>query len=285
MNRRNVSGVVRGPDARPLAGVVVRWGLQRDSNPLPQTTTDTNGEFRLDAVPDEDNVLSVMKKGFAPAFPAVQAGGHREVEVELQAGATVRGRVVDDTGVSIEGVGVSPSITNPGLNRRGFVYLHDMETRTDREGRFVLEGMPEGVKCDFVAEGRSAVRQRLLSPVDESKNEVVLLGDGAIRGRVVDSMGRPVRNFLVRLGIPKDAKAGEPVGGFSASYGSSGLSFTRDDGEFTITRLTAGHLHLLTVTADGLGSGEAGRVEATTIGRLKPAADLTIKLDPGQPGP
>ena len=89
-----------------------------------------------------------------------------------------------------------------------------------------------------------------------------------------------MRNFRVQVGIPKGAKPGDPVGGYFAGYGGTGLAFTRDDGEFTISGLTAGNLHLLTVIAEELGVGEVDRVEAQSIGRLKPADALTIKLGP-----
>jgi hypothetical protein len=71
------------------------------------------------------------------------------------------------------------------------------------------------------------------------------------------------------------------VGGYFAGYGGTGLAFTRSDGEFTISGLTAGNLHRLTVIAENLGSGEADRVEAQSLGRLKPADELTIKLGAG----
>ena len=56
------------------------------------------------------------------------------------------------------------------------------------------------------------------------------------------------------------------------------MAFTRDEGEFTISGLTAGNLHRLTVIAEGWGAGEADRVEAQPVDRLKPADAVTIKL-------
>ncbi len=79
MSRRTVSGTITGPDGKPVAGAVVRWDLLVSSDSVPETQSDPNGAFRLEAVPDEANVLTVMAKGLAPAFPLIDAGGDHQV--------------------------------------------------------------------------------------------------------------------------------------------------------------------------------------------------------------
>lgn len=281
VNRRAVSGTIVGPEGKPVAAAVVRWGLLVSSDSVPETKTDAKGAFHLEGIPDETGILSVMAKGLVADFPQVAAGGDRQVKVELKTGATIRGRVVDEEGHPIEAANVVPVVNNPGPNWRGFVYLDEFETKTDRHGRYILEGMPKDVKCDVVAPAWSAVRGWALSPSDESKNLVTLRGGGAIRGRVVDPLGGPVKNFRVQVGIPKGSKPGEAVGGYFAGYSGIGLTFTRDDGEFTISGLTAGNLHHLTVITDKFGVGEADRIEAQSLARLKPADELKIQLGPG----
>jgi len=152
-----------------VASAVVRRDLLVSSDSVPETKTDASGAFRLEGVPDSANVLSAMAKGLAPGFPPVDAGGDRQLTVELKAGVTIRGRVVDDAGSPIGGVRVVPQVSNPRPNWAGSIYLDELQQRTDRDGRFALDGMPEGVMCDMVAEGRSAARQRSLSPSDERR--------------------------------------------------------------------------------------------------------------------
>ena len=277
---RNVSGTVTGPDGKPLASAEVRWGPNLTGNDVAKATTDPAGDFLLRGVPDEKNVLAVTAPGLATGFLPVEAGGDRAVSVGLDRGSTIRGRVVDEDGKPIEDAQVIPQVKDPRPNFAGSVYLNRPWAKTDRDGRFTLEGMPAGVSCDVLSVDRSDVRRRPLSATDESANVVTLLGGGAVRGRVVDASGKPVRHFRVLLGIPKDAKPGEPVGGFFAGYQRTGLSFTRDDGEFTVTGLTAGNLLLITVVADDLGTAKVDRVVASTIALLKPAEALTIKLGP-----
>ena len=123
---------------------MVRWGLLVSSDSVPETKTDAQGTFRLEGLPDSDNILSVMVKGLAPSFPIVDTGGDRQVTIDLKAGATIRGRVVDDAGAGIKGVRVVPQVNNPKPNWYGFVYLDELQAKTDGDGRFTLEGHARG---------------------------------------------------------------------------------------------------------------------------------------------
>src|SRR5262249_8571798 len=97
--RRVVRGIVRAPDHKGVAGVVIRWGYQPEVKAI-QTRTDAEGRFKL-TVPDKPDMLAVLPREFQPEFPNIPEGGDKEVEVELKAGHTARGRVVDDTGKPI----------------------------------------------------------------------------------------------------------------------------------------------------------------------------------------
>lgn len=283
---RTVSGkVVAG--GRPVAGAIVRWGMIVGSDPVPEVKTDVEGRFTLAAMPDATNVLSVFAKGFQPRFPLVDGKGDQTMEIELKPGATIRGRIVDDEGKPIAGARVVPLVDHPqsewGTFRpfwQNFVYLYGLECVTGDDGTFTLEGMPEGVKADIIAEGLSDVSRRELSPTDPTKNVIALSGEGAIRGRVVDFFGNPVRNFRIKLGFPEEKKPGDVYSGFSSGMMRPGVTFTRDDGVFTISELTAGNVVRLTAVTDGVNSGEVDRVVVDSINHLKPAADLTISLAP-----
>ena len=144
----------------------------------------------------------------------------------------IRGRVLDDEGKPIEGC-VIPLTDNPQperatSSRSGPVPSTFTGFRPKRgdDGTFAFEGMPEGVRCDLLAQERSSVHRRELSP-DESKNVIILAGEGPIRGRVVDFLGNPVRNFRIKIGFPKKRKPGDEVGGYSSSLGNPGVTFTR----------------------------------------------------------
>ena len=279
-DRRDVIGTVTGPDGKPVPDALVRWDVNAHSD-AQETRTDARGQFRLERVPQTEGILAILARGLAPAFPLVPTGNDQDVKVALETGIAIRGRVVDDVGAPLAGVEVIPSIPNPKPNWGGNASLRELNTRTDAEGRFALEGMPDaGLDFTFLGAGLSAERGRTLDRDDPAKNVVVLSGEGAIRGLVVDPAGRPVRNFRVLLQIPEGSKPGEKVGGYFAGYGGIGVSFTRDDGTFVVSDLTTGNVQDVVVLADGYGKGKAERVEAHPENRLPPAEALTIRLAP-----
>jgi protocatechuate 3,4-dioxygenase beta subunit len=276
--RRDVSGTVVSPDSRPVADALVRWGV----DPVwiaQETKTDGRGHFRLSRVPDEAGQLAVLAPKLAPAFPSVAAGGDLDLKVVLEKGTTVRGRVLEDTGAPIAGVEVIPHIPTPRSNLMAQLALHELTSKTDTDGRFVVEGVPEtAATFTFLGEDLSAVRDRPLEPGDGAKNVVTMTAEGAIRGRVVDPLGHPVRNFRVLINIPKGNRPGEKVGGFFAGFTGTGVRFTSDDGTFIVSGLTAGNLHRVSALADGFGAGELDRVRSHPSNHLPPAEDLTLKL-------
>ena len=62
---------------------------------------------------------------------------------------------------------------------------------------------------------------------------------GAISGNVIDLKDGPVRNFKIRVMIPRDYKGGEQVGGYYAGYDWYGISYTNRDGLFNLSGLRA----------------------------------------------
>lgn len=144
--RRVVSGIVRGPDNKPVAEVVVRWGYQPTMTAI-QTRTDAAGRFRL-TVPDKPDILAVLPREFPPEFPNIPASGDKEVEVELHAGDTARGRVVDDTGKPIKDVQVIAVVPSPDPMRTGRAVGVDLWRSGDQS-----DNSAEATRRNAAAEG------------------------------------------------------------------------------------------------------------------------------------
>ncbi len=278
---RAVTGTVRGPGAGPIAGAVVRWGPEQDAQTV-STRTGADGRFRLAHVPDQEALVAVFAVGFwsslAPAFPLVQGHGDQDLQVSLVAGRSAQGVVRDDLGQPLEGVSVIPQIPSPDPNWGPMVWLEELGAKTDREGRFELFGLPaSGVTFDFLGERRSQLRNHVLE-LDGADNTVTMPAAGAIRGRVVDPDGRPVRNFRILLSGARPSLPDDKSGGYFAGLCGTGLTYTSDDGTFVVKELMAESFVCLSVLAPGYGEGVAGRVQAISVNHLPPAEALTIRL-------
>jgi protocatechuate 3,4-dioxygenase beta subunit len=274
--RRTVAGRVRGPNAEPVAGALVRWGVRPFSDAA-QTRTGNDGTFTLSLIPDERGQLAVEFKGLAPAFPVVPAGGNQDLTIDLSPGQVFQGVVRDTDGEPIPGVRVIPVIPSPELGIANPYWMIETQTVTDARGRFRLKGVPAGATFDFLGQGFSDLRSQSL-PADGSRGEVVMQAGGAIRGRVVDSAGRPVRNFRILINIPHERKPDEQYGGYFAGYCGIGVRFTSEDGTFVVTDLTAGYLHRVSAVAEGYAEAVSDRVKAEPLNRLSPAEKLTLRV-------
>jgi hypothetical protein len=171
-----------------------------------------------------------------------------------------------------------PGIGNP-------YWLSESAARTDAEGRFTVKGVPDNARFDFLRPGLSDLRNQTLA-LDGSDNavglQVAMRHGGAIRGRVLDPDGRPVRNFRILINSPHDLGPNDKAGGYFAGYCGMGLRFTSADGTFVVTGLVAGNVHRVTVVSDGAGGAEENRVTADPLNRLSPAEKLTLRLSPPQ---
>jgi hypothetical protein len=275
--RRVVAGLVCGPDSKPAAGIIVRWGYQDVVGAI-QTRTDAEGRFRL-RVPDQAEILAVLPHDFTPEFIRVAAGGDQTVEAALHTGHTARGRVLDDTGKPIPDVRVTAVVGSPDPRIGNPYWLSEAAVRSDAEGKFELKGIPDGARFDFLKLGLSDVRNVELQ-LDGAANSVTMVYGGAVSGRVVDRDGKPVRNFRVLVNSPLQRRPDDKTDGFFAGYCGIGVRFTSADGSFVLTGVGAGSVYRIMALADGHGEAVADRVTAVPVNRLKETEPVTLKAGP-----
>jgi beta-lactamase regulating signal transducer with metallopeptidase domain/protocatechuate 3,4-dioxygenase beta subunit len=274
---RAVSGVVLGPDGKPVAGVVVRWGYQATSD-AKQTRTDAAGRFRL-KVPDKENLLAVLPREFQPEFPEVAAGGDKDVNVKLREGQTAFGRVIDDQGKPIQGVQVIAVTPSPDPRIGNPYWLTEAAVYTGADGKFALKGVPGRAQFDFLKRGLSDVRNRELD-LTRTDNSVVMVYGGALSGRVVDRDGKPIRSFRVLVNAPRERKPNDQSGGYFAGYCGIGVSFTSADGSFVLTGIGAGGVYRVTALAPGHGEATVDRMVSMPLNHAKNAKPVTLKAGP-----
>ena len=281
--RRTVSGVVRGPDKKPVKGVLVRWGFQPFNDAI-HTRTDEKGRFRF-IVPDKDNMLSVLPRQFAPQFPRIAAGGDKTIEVQLQAGHIARGQVLDDAGKPVNGVQVVAVVPSPDPRICNSYWLTEGAVRTDAGGLFEIHGVPDSnALFDFIKQGMSDIRNHKLA-LDDANNvvNVKMAYSGAISGKVVDREGKPIRNFRVLVNFPRARLPGDQSGGYFAGFCGIGVRFTTADGSFVLTGVGAGGVYRVTALAEGHGEATVDRVTAIALNHLATTKPVTLRAGPPVP--
>lgn len=232
-----IVGVVRDAETHaPLAGVRVFPGLgARDRS----TTTDARGQYRLvttlngrpridlRALPNErgsahsyasrvrswDLRRDPLPLDFDAPVPIGADPEARRVDFELDAGLTLRGRVVDMVGNPIEGVLVSavaaqmmdPGRVRPDPGSEG-TYSTEMKSAfTDAQGEYRVSGLRadlhHALRC--VGRGFGTEVRELGEPTPGKRiqevEDIVLLPGALVHGQAINGLGEPVPRLRVEL--------------------------------------------------------------------------------------
>ncbi|HSP13661.1 MAG TPA: carboxypeptidase regulatory-like domain-containing protein [Thermoanaerobaculia bacterium] len=169
---RKISGRVVSKEGKPIAEVSVAAQQEFDGS-----ASDEDGEFVLDSAPVDAIELSFYKQGYVNATKSIAAGtADQRMEITLDSGLKVTGRVVDKTGAPVEEAQVNAS------SSEGFG-----NTTTDKSGAFTISGLSSGT-YSFTAQ-KSGFGQGKLENVDVTKAAPLLLTlgsdpTGTIRGSI-----------------------------------------------------------------------------------------------------
>jgi hypothetical protein len=255
--------VVDSKSGHPVATFAVATALSAAewSGAEPQSFYDAAGQFVLRDIPVGEVSVSVRAEGYLPkdAPALVFADGEEAppVEISLEPGVEVQGRVTTSTGQPLPDVRVSAAAD--GAEEEATV-------ESDEEGRFRFPGLPRGtVTLDFQHAGYVSAR-RSFDTADTTRVDVALAPGLSLKG-VVLSGG---------VGVP-DAYVNASS---SAADADDGSAKSGEGGTFTIEGLSPGRY---TVTASNGDEGEARleNVEVEKAGLLrlvlerKPTAVLT----------
>ena len=179
-----------------------------DQLPVPTTTSDEDGQFRLEGVPLARVIGGVDLPGYAglPLGPLDMRGEGEEHlgDLVLTRGRTVQGVVEDAEGEPIAGVEVYAGAELVA----GFAALLQPCGASDAEGRFSLRGVPEEGRV--VAVTRRAKNEPWVGDVT-SQHEGMLLSletPITLTVRVQDEAGAPLSGAYVAL-----TPSGKPGGG------------------------------------------------------------------------
>ena len=274
----SVRGVVVDAEGKPVEGASLTYLGPGFSLNARETTADALGHYRLDDVFEMSgsHSLLVRANGFAPQQLEFTPGTRQdpaELNVTLQAGHRVRGRVIDEQGQPLPGVQVVwefrvDSYVNP---------WNDSAT-TGSDGRFQFDSLPAESPFRFSRKGYSDI-ERVRLPLDgEDEVQVTMQSEGVIRGRVVDDeTGNPVSPFTIRVAGTRDHKPGD-VSASNRSDRMAGIEMVPDeDGTFCMASFVRGSFWRLTVEAEGYDPLFVPRIGVTAE---KDAETVEFRLTP-----
>ncbi len=248
-----IEGVVSDPERRPVADArITAYQIGPRSDGSRTATTDDAGRFRVGGLRDRLAELAVEADGFARShLGSVRPATNDLIEIELDRGATLAGRVVDTRGSGVADVSVNLRTdfrrsVSPGTLRQ---YSGQYPTtQTDDAGRFRFDTVEAGTWIAAVFGGPTAGTAESdpipLQTGDVREIELVLGSPGAqVEGVLTNHLGDPVQGAQITI-IGNDVLAGRSA----SPMDSIRMSQTDSGGRFRIpgvrpgpSTITAGH--------------------------------------------
>ncbi|MHC4323983.1 MAG: carboxypeptidase regulatory-like domain-containing protein [Planctomycetota bacterium] len=192
-----VTGKVTDTRGNPITGAKIYdtedyWW----SSTKPFAETDAQGQFQANANPGTAT-WTVQAAGYAPDLRVVTIkSGISPVEIRLEPGRVIEGKVNDQAGRPIEGASIRAEDWRRYRRR-----LH-LVAKTDAEGNFKLTDAPaDEVTFDIGKDGYMVLENFTMKP-DERKYSITLRPMLKVRGTVLDAQtGRPINKFTVTNGF------------------------------------------------------------------------------------
>ncbi len=273
-----IAGSVADAEGRPVAGVEAWTAPQRSDGQLEMSRmrvawTSPDGAFLLTGLEaGPAHQVHALKTGYAPAVASAPPKAHSILHLTLRTARTVAGRVLDEAGAPVAGARVALLDKSALADENLWVLLPDVTKTTGAEGRFAFHKVPPQLSIlAVVAAGHAPLFRFDLKVPPEAAvtdlGDLTLAPEASVRGRVVDSGGKPVAGAQVRRETysPQSTlldaflRKKRPSWPLSATTGA--------DGSFELGRFAPGEETVLDVVAEGFASAET---EATAGPDAKP---------------
>jgi protocatechuate 3,4-dioxygenase beta subunit len=211
--------------------------------PMLKAFTSDDGSFTLENVPPGPAQVVVN----APGYTTARVGGVNveegkavtDVEVTLDAGVKLTGKVTGPDGAPLAGVSVRPD-QSPGANRVMRFDGVDNGTITDASGEYTLEALEAGEKTfTFTRQGYLTESRNVTLGTSASRLDVQLTTGIRVTGTVVAESGGPVTDAIVTA---------------SSAGGGGRQARTDAGGNFQIEGVAPGH-YTLRATRSGYADG------------------------------
>jgi RNA polymerase sigma factor (sigma-70 family) len=218
-NGVSVTGTVVDMTGHPIVGATIRKVSPARNSVVPRVQSDNAGRFELTHVSSGAVELSIQADGLSPVvLDTIVSNNPAPLEVKLAPGHTLRGRVIDESGVPIPNAAIGTD-----SDRMTGVHKIEWSANSDADGKFEWDAAPaESTSYSFHADGFSWHSESVRA--DETEHEITL--------KRTDPSALTVR---IR-GTVIDADTGKPLDSFKALIGTewSGFRFVTDgrDGQF-----------------------------------------------------
>lgn len=226
--------------------------------------TDSYGYFYLRNMPKGSYTMEILVDGMKYTGNQdsleIEKGKTTACSLEMK-GATLSGKVSDDSGIGVDKVTVYASDGT-----------HIFETNTDTEGNYTMQDIPAGswvIWAEASGYDTSEKVERTLS-VDENISDVnfqIILNSGSITGKVLDQEGNPLPDVRVTARADKNTV----------------LAVTDDKGIYTLSYLKTDKDAAKIYTIDLSKSGYVGQEFQAEVwlGQNTQADDIVLEKDIG----
>ena len=252
--------LVEGQQGMPFA--MARYMIGRDS---PVQNTGTDGKFRFTGLrPGQRLSVVTSLEGYVDqVVPGITAPLEEPLEIELQLGSRVSGRVLDTAGAVVKGAQVSLG----SVSRRMAYAGPGQSVESDEEGRFQLAGIEPGTMVLTAKAGgfKESTLSGLVVPEGGGALEdveIVLERGATLRGRLLEADGKGVEEALILV---------QEAGGVR---GGEGFAKTDGEGAFEVGGLGFG---ALLVTAHD----PKGRQVSETFEMIEDSAWIELRFEAG----
>jgi protocatechuate 3,4-dioxygenase beta subunit len=268
---RSLAGRVVGERGEPVVGASVRCSEttvlpdgSQQTRSREEVRTDAEGRFVLSRVSPGKADLQASAPGYrSREVSQVQVPEDREtepVEIVLEAGTSLEGRVLDSEGRPVRHARVQASV--PGGKRFGFGEMADVE------GRYEIVDLEPG-PCEieillFERGGTTRIPVEILP--GRNRLDLRLPAGVEVSGRAVDSQGEPVPGVNVSL---------EPLLQEGTTLGQQGMSSA--DGSFVLADVTDGKYRLIAARSGFGPVAHPGEIRVDGA----PVAGIELRLSPG----
>jgi protocatechuate 3,4-dioxygenase beta subunit len=168
------------------------------SNPLPVQSSD--GSFSVRNVAPGSTEVQVTARGYtpgsAPGVEVEEGKASSDVEIHLEHGATLKGRVTSSDGQPVEGVNIF--VDDSG---RRLAFVAPGRDSTDANGSYAIEGVTPGTRTVMFNKSGFVAQRKTIEAASgkEVALDVTLDRGRELRGKVIDESGRPVAMADVRV--------------------------------------------------------------------------------------